>query len=290
MVDPKWKEFEKLVEKVYKKLSPDAKIEHDVKIRGIETGKNRQIDICIRQNVAGHDVLIIIQCKDLSRKADINVVGTFASVVKDVKASKGVLVCNAGFSADAIEYAKNVGIDTYGIYDSSVEGGGLLVTMPTLWIDLVPIFNAGIRSTGRYRISSDINQWRFKYKNYPVSSLRELFGRLWNEEVFEHSPGERSYNLPDKVSFITEEGEHPVELKFNVKVREQYYFRNVPIEDTEGLVNFADDSYITKDLYVGFNPEELGKSWKEIKSPDELAVSPACTLCTVSRFPETKDS
>jgi hypothetical protein len=50
MADPKWKEFEKLVEKVYKKLSPEAKIEHDVKIRGIETGKNRQIDICIRQD------------------------------------------------------------------------------------------------------------------------------------------------------------------------------------------------------------------------------------------------
>ena len=61
-----------------------------------KSGIKRQIDVSSRTDVAGHPILIVVQAKDLSRPADVNVVGEFAAVIDDVHASKCVLSCSGG--------------------------------------------------------------------------------------------------------------------------------------------------------------------------------------------------
>lgn len=107
----KGKEYELLIEQLYRSLEPNAEIIQDDHILGRDTNANRQIDVSIRYKFAGTTNLIIIQAKDYKNPADVNKVGEFLSVIRDVNANKGILICSSGFSKKAVEYAKNKGIE-----------------------------------------------------------------------------------------------------------------------------------------------------------------------------------
>ena len=110
----KWAEYEKVVERIYLELQPKAKITRNDKIRG------RQIDVSIRTNVASHDILVIVQAKDYSKPAGIKDVDQFESVIKEVRAQKGILICNAGFTKPAKKKARNICIDLCSIHDAQL--------------------------------------------------------------------------------------------------------------------------------------------------------------------------
>ena len=128
-----WEEFEKLAEKIFKELHNSAVIKHNDKIFGRQTQKHRQIDVSIRWNSNGSDYLTIVQTKDYKSPADINEVGEFLSVVNDVCASSGILVCNSGFTKDANTYARNVGISLLNLHDALSAKWSRKLTIPILW-------------------------------------------------------------------------------------------------------------------------------------------------------------
>jgi len=76
------KEFEQLVYNIYKELEPHADVRWNDFIEGNDSKIQRQIDISIRSEVAGHKILIIIQAKDQKRPADVNIVGELKIVVQ----------------------------------------------------------------------------------------------------------------------------------------------------------------------------------------------------------------
>ena len=45
--------------------------------------------------------------EDHKKSADIKILGEFDSVIRDIRASGGILICNTGFTKTAKEYAKN---------------------------------------------------------------------------------------------------------------------------------------------------------------------------------------
>jgi len=94
----KWREFENLVARIYQELLPESEVNLDDKILGHDSKTIRQIDVSIRHRLAGHKLLIIVQAKDYKKPADLPDVGEFATVIRDVRASKGIMVCNAGFT------------------------------------------------------------------------------------------------------------------------------------------------------------------------------------------------
>lgn len=132
----KGKEFEALIAKIYKELSPEATITLNDKIKGRDTGGEREIDVSIRSNVAGHDILIVVQAKDHKTPADINIVGEFKSVIQDIGASKGILICSSGFTKRALEYGKNAAIDLCTIHDAESRNWKLDLKIPVLVADL----------------------------------------------------------------------------------------------------------------------------------------------------------
>jgi hypothetical protein len=132
---PAWLDYQKLAASVYSALENGAVVTHDEKILGKKSNALRQIDVTLRLSVAGHELLIIVQAKDLNRPADVNVVGEFLSVVEDVQAAKGVLICSSGFTAKALEYAATCGIDLCSVHDASHPKWALNLRLPVLWIE-----------------------------------------------------------------------------------------------------------------------------------------------------------
>ncbi len=110
-----WKSFEEFVARIYKEIDPNAEVSHNQEVEG------RQIDVTIRKKVVGIDLLFIIQAKWYKRPVEVTHVDAFESVIKEVGASKGILVCNKGFTKGAKEKAAKAKIELCSVYDSEIE-------------------------------------------------------------------------------------------------------------------------------------------------------------------------
>lgn len=70
-------------------------------------GSKVVIDVSIESPVESEvPNLVIVECKDLSRKVDKGDMGEFCLKVQDLNAKKGIFVTNNGFQKGAIEMAK----------------------------------------------------------------------------------------------------------------------------------------------------------------------------------------
>ena len=127
-----WLDFEKMIARVYQTISPRALVKHNDSIQGMDSGIERQIDVSVRFKEAGCAFLIIVQAKNYKNPADINVVGEFATVIKDVRASKGVLICNAGFTQGAQQLAISLGIDLCTAHDAETKDWRAILTIPVV--------------------------------------------------------------------------------------------------------------------------------------------------------------
>src|SRR5215216_7546285 len=135
---PDWKGFERLAERIARDLRPDATVTWDDHLRGRISEATRQIDVSIRWSDSDREYLTIVQAKDWGTPADVKAIDAFASVVKDVEATRGVMVCRSGFSRRAKTYARNLGIGLYNLHDAESRDWRLELTIPLLWIDLHP--------------------------------------------------------------------------------------------------------------------------------------------------------
>jgi hypothetical protein len=121
MDEPKWKRFEKLVEKIQAGLAPTAIVKHNEKIYGKKSGSERQIDVTIRQSVGQFEILIVIDAKDHKAPVDIPELGSFLDLVSDVGAQMGALVSASGFTEGAKRRAREAGVDLYRLVDAESE-------------------------------------------------------------------------------------------------------------------------------------------------------------------------
>ena len=101
-----WKDYELYITRHFQRLFPDASISHNVKRVGVVSQTKRQIDILIEQSIAGVTLTIIVDCKLFNKKVTINHVESFLSFLRDVKASKGILITNVGYTKGASKRAK----------------------------------------------------------------------------------------------------------------------------------------------------------------------------------------
>ncbi len=97
----KWKDYEIYIHKHFARLFPDADIKHNVRRKGLISKTIRQIDILVEGKLAGFDISIIVDCKYFNKKVDVKEVESFLSFLADLKASKGILITNNGYSEAA---------------------------------------------------------------------------------------------------------------------------------------------------------------------------------------------
>jgi hypothetical protein len=78
-------------------LGDRAVVERNVRLPGALSKKDRQIDVLVRGWVLGREnATLIIDCKRWGTKVDVNDVGAFIDMVKDVGADGGLLITTVG--------------------------------------------------------------------------------------------------------------------------------------------------------------------------------------------------
>jgi len=137
----RWKEFEKLAEQILAELQPMAEVKWNDFICGHLSGIKRQIDVSIRWSSGEDNYLTIVQAKDYDERVGVEIVDTFLSVIRDVRATGGILICRSGFARTVYNYARKCGVLLLNLHDAQSTNWSLQLTVPILWVELTPMIN-----------------------------------------------------------------------------------------------------------------------------------------------------
>ena len=105
--DLTWREYEMCVFGTLARLLPHANVAKDVRVKGIKTGRMRQIDILVTRDLGGFSLTIAFDCKSYGRKVNVNDVERFLGMLNDIRVSKGVLMTTRGYTKTAWNRAEN---------------------------------------------------------------------------------------------------------------------------------------------------------------------------------------
>jgi hypothetical protein len=279
-----WVDFEQLATQIYQEMLPRAKVVHNDHIMGRDSKVPRQIDISIRYSVVSHDLLMIVQARDKDRPADINAVGEFATVIRDVRANKGILICRSGFTAGAKSLADDLGIDLCNIHDAENRRWALEITLPILWIDLLPTvnFNFVARFEAGDSIPKDVRGWVISNdKGQTKINLVTTFVDAWNAGKLPRKVAESNKVRSDKSGYeilvCNESGEecwrHVKDIFLEYIVSQKAWIGSFTPEQCRGILNYKDGLFQPSYLPIGSLPLKRDSSWKEVEDPETLAVN-----------------
>lgn len=130
-----WQQFEKDAEGIFRKLAEsdaNASIEHNVKVTGVLSGEERQIDVLIKGELAGQPIRVVVECKCYGKPLGIGKIDEFEGKLRDVAAHRGVMFSKTGYTKPARARADHPHPPQITLYDLTV---GRSVTL-----DFTPVF------------------------------------------------------------------------------------------------------------------------------------------------------
>lgn len=246
-------EFELAAKEIYQQLEPECQIEHDQSLKGRHSGINRQIDVTIRKNIAGHELLIIVQCKDENKKLDVNKVGEFSAVMNDVGAHRGVLIAKKGFSKSALQLAKRSGIDCCLLHHAKYKDWTQELKIPIIFEDIHASISWNLKVFLEKGSRIDFDPKRFKVSNIKI---HDEFVQRWNSGKVDYQSGIHQLDLGIKEPWIQSEDGDIIKCdKFVLEYAISKTFRLAYVEDlpsSKGIRNLSTDStsltFSSKDL------------------------------------------
>lgn len=100
--------YEKLVADVVATMSPGTKVQYGQWTIGPDG--RRDLDVEIRGQINREDQFIVIECKDWKTAVGIGVVDALDSKRRDINADYALICSNSGFTSEALQKGKRVGI------------------------------------------------------------------------------------------------------------------------------------------------------------------------------------
>ncbi len=283
--DPKWLKFEKLVAKLQQELSPNAIVTHNEKIIGQITGKERQVDISIKQKIGQFDLLIAVDCKDYNKPADVNDVESFQGLLRDIQANKGAMVSANGFTSTALQLGRKSNISLFKLIDVDEHEWQTLLSIPMVCdFRRLEHYRFKIPSETAQFLSEDPKEmiiYGIDIDGKKQVSLHDLLISIWNlgklpSEVGQHE----NIQILEYTSKILAGGK---EIKENVLadivIIQRLFYGELPLIKMSGLR----DEYTGAILTPGFTTDYLDnevveKTWTQIKSVEDLAIKPFMIL------------
>ena len=290
---PEWLNLQELAATIYKELAPGASVIHDDHIAG-KSGINRQIDVSIRSQVAGHHLLTVVDTKDLGRPVEIGDVDEFASVVDDVSANKGVLISRHGYTEGARRSAILRGLDLCRAHDSKSRKWNQDIEVPILWRERLPEVNFNVIASfmGEDSFPSNPKEWVISVGEDRSRRvlLGETFENNWNAEKIPTEPG-GPYRLTDPLAatafmlVIDKAGQIAwrtvTELALTYSVTEKVYLGHIKPVDARGILHES-GAFIASHLGEDGLPEGRDPNWPLV-DPDALPISvPGAVIVSTS--------
>ncbi len=249
-----WKQYERYITEHFRVLYPGATIHHDQKKLGIFSKQNRQIDLLITSEIAGFKTEIVIDCKYFSERVDVKEVDSFIGFLADVRASKGVLITNIGYSEAALNRAKHDGRDIEvrildfedlksfnGFAGAIVHRGpcGVILPCPTNWVlhpqPALPTFLCIFSRPGR-TWQQALHDREYMYVDFSIKTIFPTIQGLLSFQESETKKGHQNaafeYDFSPKTPYATKFGRQVILRRIK--------YQNQPIPEWTAFVEFED--------------------------------------------------
>lgn len=279
-----WAEYEALAHRILQELAPFAEVTHNDHIVGEESEARRQIDISVRWRHDEVDNLLIVQVKDHKRKADVNKVGEFRSVIQDVGAQRGILICSGGFSKKAMTYARNIGLQLWSLNDAKSKKWREELTIPVLRNQYTPVidftcqFMATVNNTTRgevYTLAETDGVGTKKPFN-----VQTTFIDLWTAGEISREIGvEHEFDIDVELFLdgVAADGQPVVnnitDPRFKYTVEKKLYLGQLKPNDYRGIKDHLDGGFFLPTVVdLSIPPITDSSTWVPISNPDRVAV------------------
>ncbi|WP_194927234.1 restriction endonuclease [Catenulispora pinisilvae] len=286
----RWEDFENLAEQIFAELQPSADVKRNDFIDGQFSEKKRQIDVSIRWNDGEDAYLTIVQAKDHGRPADIKIVDEFLSVIRDIQATGGILVCRSGFTKTAHTYARNCGVSLLNIHDAQSANWALELSIPVVWVELMPVvqcygspyFEAGNSFPTDDPLGLPLTTSDKRHRVNPVST----FEKFWNSPAANREVGvEHNITSSDPVYAIVYDANEQVQLRpvegFRIAytVEQKAWLGRFRPADCRGLIDYLDNRAFTASyLPMTEIPAQRNEGWEPIDDPRAVVIRSRGTL------------
>ncbi len=279
---PDWKQLENLVAMIQKQLSPDANVQHNVMLEGVDSETKRQIDVLVEQNIGQYTMRIVIDCKDYSKPVDVKGVEEFHGLVHDVRAHKGALVCPSGFTKSALKRAKKLQIDLYRPVSTGKHKWQATVTAPVLCDFRSSYMSFGISCSTPKPLTLPHDFYNLPVQDEEgnqIGTSLETVQAKWNEGVLPSDPGEHErISIFGDTKVLIDNGHNDtveVELTVGLFVKQDLYLGHLPIDEINGLKDEHTGAVVTNAFTVGgLNPEEIERTWQRVENEESLEFQP----------------
>jgi len=126
-----WSEYENEVFEILGSYYPNSTIKKDYKKTGKYSQRKRQIDIYIETEIAGNDIIIVVDCKHYNKKIDVKTVESFIAMADDLQSDIALMISEKGYTKTALKRAhynpKHIELDILNMKDLKLLQGSLAI-------------------------------------------------------------------------------------------------------------------------------------------------------------------
>jgi hypothetical protein len=287
-----WQEFEALAERIYRALSPDAVVRAGEQILG-KSGAMRKIDVSIRTRAAGQDLLVIVDAKKHKKKVSMEQVSAFAGQVEDVRASKGVMISDSGYTGGAIKVARDRGVDLCSAIEASSRPWTRDLSIPVLFYENELSFEICFETGPFDERAAELNR---------TTNLRMAFGRtvdkkainwsdelcrLWNDSHFSREAGQHSYRYPEgELEAVLAPGlTYPSSVEISYQVDQSVWLKRLAPDEYLGSQSVLSEK---GEIYAKFNLARAAfcrdGSWAQVDDVSALCFARTAVIHTFAQF------
>lgn len=236
--------------------------------------------------VGGVEILYIVQCKDRGKRpADIIILGEFSSVIKDVDATKGFLICTSGFARSNYRYARTLGIELLTVEDIKSGRWHADIKVPLIYIkktinyllDATIIGNEEIAVKNRTQaitVNLDIDVARISYDLGNTSTTIKEHLQAWiaRSGSFLGDVVDIDLVRPGLRLQVSDIWLACEDLRINLTIDRKYYLKYLTPAEYSQVRDHRRDTTLPLHLKLS-GPSQLDESFIQIPSTD-LPVKP----------------
>lgn len=218
----------------------------------------------------------------------MTVVDAFLSVVKDVRASKGILICNKGFTKGAIDYALNTGIDLCSAHDASYRNWQFDLKIPVLVSFIKKQLKVNLqlksspefieRNKGSLQLDLDFSHKTISSdKGQNLKSITELIEQHSIKSSQRIKTGINLVNLLEAgMEFKIEDFYAPIgKLELTIEVSRIGFLKYFDAEDYRGIYDYHKKcfSHTFIKFTTEYNLSNFDETWEKV-DVDKVKITP----------------
>jgi len=260
--------FEELIAWIQTCLHKNATIKANEKIKDIDTGKPRQVDITIRLSDGPTEFLGIVEVRDRRRPVGVRYVEEILGKIRSTQADAAFLVSRSGFTKTAMDKARHLGIRILTFEEAKTED----------WSGWLECRTFGVVQLKYQNPVVTLFEYETDKVIIPSKRIIDILKNNPNAKIIDDENGTHTVSLHDLIYKIVN--------TFTKQVR-----KNIPLDGTRVRIKLLFKGHFEPDLWMECDTGikgQVGNVLIELESYNEIKEFPLKLMRY--RFPNSDES